>query len=73
MTSVKNSLFIYRRGWRLVVVPPSLQSSTWLLSLTKDWVCGCEFRVIFHGNDGQGQKVIGLAEEGAGGCLLILW
>lgn len=32
----------------------------------------CEFRVIFHGNGGQGQKVVGLAEEGAGGSLLIL-
>lgn len=31
------------------------------------------FRVIFHGNGRPGQKVIGLAEEVAGGCLLILW
>lgn len=31
-----------------------------------------QLRVIRHGNGGPGQKVIGSAEEGAGGCLLIL-
>lgn len=31
-----------------------------------------QLRVIRHGNGGPGQEVIGSAEEGAGGCLLIL-
>lgn len=36
-------------------------------------ICCVWFRVIRHGNGGPGHEVIGSAEEGAGGCLLILW
>lgn len=44
-----------------------------LLSLRNELsVWSVRFRVIRHGNGGAGQKVVGLAEEGAGGCLLIL-
>lgn len=35
-------------------------------------ICCVWFRVIRHGNGGPGHEVIGSAEEGAGGCLLIL-
>ncbi len=56
-----------------LVAAASLWSSTLLLSVSKEPSIWCVwFRVICHGNGGPGQELIGLAVEGAGGCLLIL-
>lgn len=61
------------RKKKIAEASPSLLRFTSLAWLSVEpSICCVWFRVICHGNGGPGHEVIGSAEEGAGGCLLIL-